>query len=157
MGMRPGKAKGPYVGPANGGGTPANPTAIPTWFPCFDFAYTDFTGFAALSGDIEIYSLPAYCTIEGAAIRTTTAFVGAGITNLQLSAGIVGDLARYISIYDALAAVSNTNVQTANQLQLPNVGAATSIRLAALAVGANLSALTAGAGCLWLKVAKLTP
>lgn len=154
--LRPGQAKGPYVGPTSGGGTPASPTSVPTWFPCFDFSYTDFNGFAALEGDFEIYSLPAYCVIEGAAIRTTTAFVGAGITSLYIASGIVSDLARYMRIIDALAPVTSSNVQTANQMAIESVSVATSIRLAALATGANLTALTAGAGCLWLKVAKLT-
>lgn len=158
MGFRSGKAKGPWVGPNNGGGgTPTNPTAVPTWFPCFDFTFADFTGFAALVGDIEIYSLPARCTIEGAAIHTSTPFAGPGITAVTLSAGLVGNLAKYLSPYDAFAASSDTRVDAANQLFVENLGAVTSIRLSAASVGANLSVLTAGAGCLWLKVAKLEP
>jgi hypothetical protein len=156
--MRAGKAKGPFVGHISGGvGTPTNPTAVPTWFPCFDFTFADFTGFAALVGDIEIYSLPARCTIEGAAINTTIAFSGPGITGVTLSAGIAGNLAKYLSPYDAFAAASSARIDAANQLFAEDLGAATSIRLSAASVGANLSALTAGAGCLWLKVAKLEP
>jgi len=139
----------------SGGGTPAFPSSIPTWFPCFAFDFSLFTGFAALVGDVAIYSLPAGCTIEGAVIKTSTAFAGAGITSLKLSVGLVGDLARYLSPYDAFAAVSDTNFQDANQLRVENFGAATSIRLAAVSIGANLSLLNAGAGCLWLKGAKL--
>jgi len=158
MGMRPGKAKGPYLGPVSGGGgTPTNPTAVPTWLPCFDFTFADFTGFAALVGDIEIYSLPARCTIEGAAIHTSTPFAGPGITAVTLSVGLVGNLAKYLSPYDAFAASSDTRIGAANLLFPENLGAATSVRLAAESVGANLSVLTAGAGCLWLKVAKLEP
>lgn len=139
-----------------GGGSPASPTTVPTWFPCMEFTFANFTGFAALVGDIQIYSLLARGTIEGAVIKTKTAFVGPGITSLNFSVGIVGDLAKIVSPYNGLAAVSNTNFGTGNILDLENFGAATSIRLAAVAVGANLSALTAGVGCLYLKGARLT-
>lgn len=139
-----------------GGGSPASPTTVPTWFPCMPFDFSMFTGFAALVGDVQIYSLVARGTIEGAVIKTKTAFAGAGITGLTFSVGIVGNLAKIVSPYDGLAAVSDTNFGSGAILDLENFGAATSIRLAAVAVGANLSNLTAGAGCLWLKGARLT-
>lgn len=154
MGTRYGKAKGPWVGP-NISGTPTNPTTVPTWFPCIEFDFTDFTGFAALTGDIEIYSLLARGTIEKAVIKTTTAFAGAGITALTFTVGIVGNLAKIVSPYDGLAAVADTNFGTSNVFDLENFGAATSIRLAAAATGANLSALTQGEGCLWLQGARV--
>jgi len=66
-------------------------------------------------------------------------------------------LAKYLSPYDAFAAVSNTRIGASNVLFPESFGGATSIRLSAQSAGANLSVLTAGAGCLWLKVAKLTP
>ncbi len=158
MGMRPGKAKGPYLGASGpSGGTPTNPTVVPTWFPCINFDYTMFTPFAAPIGDVNIYSLVAMGTIEGMVIKTSTLFTGPGITALDLTVGIVGNLAKYLSAYLASAAVSDTNFGLANVLDMENFGAATSIRLAAVATGANLSALTQGAGCLWIKGAKLTP
>jgi hypothetical protein len=121
-----------------------------------EFTFTDFTGFAALVGDIQIYSLLSRGTIEGAVIKTKTAFAGPGVAALTFSVGLVGDLARILSPYDGLAAVSNTNFGDADELQLINFGAATSIRLAAQATGANLSVLTQGVGCLWLKGARLS-
>lgn len=157
MGMRSGRVKGPYVGPTGaGGGTPTNPTTVPTWFPCMEFDFTDFTGFAALVGDIEIYSLLSRGTIEGAVIKTKTAFLGPGIASLNFSVGLVGNLARIVSPYDGLAAVSDTNFGDSDELQIINFGAATSIRLAAVATGANLSVLTQGVGCLYLKGARLS-
>jgi len=153
--MRPGKAKGPWVGPNTGGGTPVNPTPVPTWFPCFDFTFADFTPFAALIGDIEIYSLLSRGTIEGAVLKTSTAFSGPGITDVKMSVGIAGNLAKILSPFDVDTAVTDTNFASTNILNLENFGAAASIRLAAIAVGANLSALTAGAGCLWLKGARI--
>jgi len=120
-----------------------------------EFDFSQFTGFAALTGDIQIYSLLSRGTIEGAIIKTKTVFAGAGITGLTFSVGIAGNLAKILSPYDALAAVSDTNFGTGDQLQLENFGAAVSIRLAAVAVGANLSNLTQGVGCLWLKGARV--
>jgi hypothetical protein len=140
---------------STGGGTPAAPTPIPTWFPCMAFTFADFTPFAALVGDVEKWSMPAKAMIMGAVIKTSVAFAGPGITGLTLSVGIVGSLAKVLSPFDAFAAVSNTNFGTAQTLDLEDFGAATSIRLAAVAVGANLSNLTAGAGCLYLLGAKI--
>jgi hypothetical protein len=128
---------------------------VPAWSLCIDFFYTDFTGFAALTGNIQIHSLLARGLIQGAVIKTVTAFAGPGITTLNLSLGLAGDLAKYLSPYNGLAAVSDTNFGYADELQLENFGAATSIRLAATAIGANLSALTQGAGCLYLSLAQL--
>lgn len=138
-----------------GGGTPTVPTSVPTWFPCLAFDFTMFTGFAALFGDIQIYSLLAKEVIEDAVIKTSVAFAGPGIASLTLSVGIVGNLAKLISPYDAFAAVSNINGRLSNVVDLENFGGAVSIRLGAVATGANLSVLTQGAGCLWLKAAKL--
>jgi len=128
---------------------------VPAWSLCLHFFYTDFTAFGALVGDVQIYSLLARGLIQGAVIKTTIAFSGPGITGLTLSAGIVGNLAKFLSPYNALAAVSNTNFGLADQLQMENFGAATSVRLAAVAIGANLSVLTQGEGCLYLDVAQL--
>lgn len=158
MGFRSGKAKGPWVGTNNGGGTAANPTNVPTWFMCIPFDYTMFTPFAALAGDVEIWSMPAMGFIEGYRIKTSTAFAGPGITALTLSGGLVGNLAKYCSPFDALSAVSNTNEGSGHGYSyVENYGAVTSIRLAALATGANLSVLTQGEGCIFIKGGKLLP
>lgn len=128
---------------------------IPTWSLCLDFDFTMFTGFGALTGDIQIHSLLARGLIQGAVIKTTTAFSGPGITGLNFSLGLAGDLAKFLSPFNGLAAVSNTNFGIAGEMRMENFGAATSIRLAAVAVGANLSALTAGVGCIYLNLAQL--
>lgn len=138
-----------------GAGTPAAPSPVPTWFPCMAFTFATFTPFAALTGDVEIWSMPAKAMILGAVIKTSVAFAGPGVTGITLSVGIVGNLAKVLSPFDAFAAVSATNFGTAQTLDLENFGAATSIRLAAIAAGANLSNLTAGAGCLYLLGAKV--
>lgn len=141
-----------------GGGTPGAPSTVPTWFPCFAFTFADFTGFAALTGDVQIWAMPTRSVITGAVIKMKTAFAGAGVTALTFSVGIVGNLAKIISPHDALAAVTTTNFRASNILDLEDFGAAAvSIRLAAIAAGANLSNLTAGAGCVWFLGSQLTP
>lgn len=140
---------------SGGGGTPAAPSSVPTWFPCFAFTFANFTGFAALTGDVQIYSLPDGCEISGAVIKTSQAFAGPGITSVLLSLGLVGDLARYVSPIEGVSAPAGNYFGSGGQLQIENFAAATSIRLAAQSTGANLSVLTAGAGCVYLKVAKV--
>lgn len=158
MGMRPGKAKGPYVGPASGGGgTPTNPTVIPTWMK-FSFTHLDLQA-ASLTNDFEIYSAPARVIILGAVLKHTVQFVGTGITDYKVSVGLTGDLARYLSLFDVDTVPSDTKpagyAEAGFEDQL-GFGAATSIRVAAVATGANLDQSTAGEGRLWLLIARLT-
>jgi len=155
-GMRPDQAKGPYVGPSGaGGGTILVPTVVPTWVPCIEFDYTQFNGTAALIKSNTLFTLLLRQTIEGIVIKTKTAFVGAGITSLDFSLGISGNLAKYLSPYNGLAAVSATNFGTSDTLQLENFTASTAILISVISVGANLTALTAGVGCVYIKTAQL--
>jgi hypothetical protein len=158
MSMRPGKAKGPYVGADPiGGGTITVPTTVPTWQPCIPFTFANFTGFAALVGDIQAFSLLAGMTLEGVILKTSTLFTGPGITGVTLSLGLVGDLAKYLSPHDVQAAVAGNNFGTGDRFSIESFTGATSVRLAAISTGANLSALTQGAGCLYVKVATVLP
>ena len=134
-----------------GGGTITNPTSIPTWFPCLNFDYTDFNGTAALVKSNNLFSLLPSMTIEAIVIKTSIAFVGAGITSLDMSVGIAGDLARYCSRYNVLAAVTGINFGSGDLFFLEDFVGATQVLLSAVAVGANLTALTAGHGCVWVK------
>ncbi len=154
--MRPGMAKGPSLYPViKGGGTITVPTTVPTWVPCIEFDYTQFNGTAALTKSNTLFTLLARQTIEGIVIKTKTAWVGTAITSLDFSIGIAGNLAKYLSPYDGLAAVSATNFGTADTFQLENFTASTSILISVIAVGANLTALTAGVGCVYIKTAQL--
>lgn len=154
--IRPGMAKGPSVAPGTmGGGTILVPTTVPTWFAPIEFDFTQFNGTAALTKSNTLASLLARGTIEAMVIKTKTAWVGAGITSLLFSIGITGDLARYMSPYQGLTAVSATNFGTADQFQLENFTAATPILVSVVAVGANLTALTAGVCSLYIKGAIL--
>lgn len=156
-GMRGGKVKGPYVGPSGtGGGTPTNPTNVPTWMR-FTFTHLQLQA-AALTNSFEIYSAPTRVNISGAILKHTIQFAGTGITDYKVSVGLVGDLARYLSLFDVDTAPSNTKPAgyaegyVDDQLQF---GAVTSIRVAGVSVGANLNQSTAGAGTLWLRIARI--
>jgi hypothetical protein len=157
MGMRPGKARGPWVGPSGtGGGTPTNPTVVPTWMR-FTFTHLDLQA-AALTNDFEIYSAPARVQISGCILKHTIQFAGVGITDYKVSVGLTGDLARYLSLFDVDTAVANTKPTGyaegyfGDQLEF---GAVTSIRVAGVSVGANLDQSTAGAGTLWLLISRI--
>jgi hypothetical protein len=106
---------------------------------------------AALTNDIELFSLPASTLIHKVIIKQTTAF--AGTTTYTLSVGIVGTLVKYIAAYDVMAAVSDTTFGVAAvtvNATLENFGAATSIRLAAVSTVENLDQSSAGAADIYV-------
>lgn len=155
--MRPGMAKGPYVGTIGiAGGTPTNPTAVPTWMR-FTFTHLDLQA-AALTNDFEIYSAPVRVNILGCIVKHTTQFVGTGITDYKVTVGLSGDLARYLSAFDVDTAPSNTKpagyaeAYFGDQLQF---GGVTSVRVGGTSAGANLNQSTAGAATLWMLIAKI--
>jgi hypothetical protein len=156
-GMRPGQGKGPYVGPSGiGGGTPAFPTAVPTWMR-FTFTHLDLQA-AALTNDFEIYSAPIRVNILGCILKHTIAFAGTAITQYHVTVGLAANLSRYLSSFDVTTAPSNTKPAGyaegyfGDQLQF---GAVTSIRVGGTSVGANLNQSTAGAGTLWLLISRI--
>lgn len=155
--IRPGQAKGPSVAPGTmGGGTILVPTTVPTWFAPIEFDFTQFNGTAALIKSNTLATLLARGTIEGMVVKTKTAWVGAGITSLLFSIGINANLAKYLSSYSGLAAVSSTNFATADQFRLEDFTATTPILVSVVAQGANLTALTAGVCSVYIKGALLT-
>ena len=99
---------------------------------------------AALTNNIELFSLPAYGVIQGVIISHSTAFVGTGITAYTISIGIASILAKYASAFDVFQATGNSVKQASDALDLENKAMATSIRIAATSVGANLDQSTAG-------------
>lgn len=155
--MRPGMAKGPYVGTIGiAGGTPTNPTAVPTWMK-FTFTHVDLQT-AALSNSFEIYSAPIRVNILGCVLKHTTQFAGTGITDYKVSVGLAGDLARYLPLFDVDTAPSNTKPAGyaeryfGDQLEF---GAVTSVKVQGIATGANLSQSTAGAATLWMLIGRI--
>lgn len=156
MVMRATQAKGPSTSLGGGGGTypPTAPAITPAWF-AFTFDHEDFQD-ASLARNIEAYSLGIAAVLHGLILRPTIAFAGTGITAYTLSVGLAGDLERYTSQFDMMAAVSNTNfLNSGPVMEARNMGAVTSIRLSAVSEGANLDQSTAGALTLYLLLSAL--
>jgi hypothetical protein len=143
-----------FCGGGSGGGTITAPTAVPTWFPCLNFDFSEFLVAATTKSNL-LFSLLPRMTIEDLVIKTSIVFAGAGITTLNFNVGIAGDLARYCSRYDALIAPSDVNFGSSDLFFPEDFSASASILLSVVSVGANLSALTQGHGCVWVKGALL--
>lgn len=107
---------------------------------------------AALTNDIEVYSLAAAEVIHGVKIKHSTAFSGGAIASYTTSVGISGNLTKYASAFDVFQATGNTTFQLSNSFGSENHGAATSIRIAAVATGANLDQATQGSVDVWILV-----
>lgn len=107
--------------------------------------YTSFTA-AALTQTIEFFILPAKGVIEAVMLKSTTAFSGPSLTAYAALIGIAGDTGKYSNSYDVFAAVNAANYQsfTASH-SVEDFVAATSIKITATSVGANLNTVTAGA------------
>lgn len=124
----------------------------------FTKTHTDMQA-AALTNDIEIYSLSANEIFLGSLIKPTTAFAGSGITGYTLSLGIAGNLTKYTSTFDATAAVADSNHLFTWNPKIESFASdgnsATSIRLSAVATGANLDQSSAGAVEIYLLTAGL--
>lgn len=117
----------------------------------FALPHTLFTGFGALNGDVEIIEIPIIGVLEHVIIKHTTVFVGAGITTLKASVGVVGDLTRYLSQFDLLAAVADTTFDQEIMQELFDFGAVKSVRLQLTATGANLDQLSGGSLDIYVK------
>jgi len=121
---------------------------VPVWTK-YSKAHADLQA-AALTNDIELLSLPAKSVIHAVYLKHSTAFAGAGITAYTLSVGVAADLIRYSLPQDVLQAIGNTVFLVTSAVGAENHGAAVSIRLAAVSVGANLDQSSAGAVDVWV-------
>lgn len=116
----------------------------------FTIDYEDLqTG--ALTKQLTIFELAIKGLIEGVIIKTKTAFVGTSISSLVLDVGVGGETDKWMADYDLLAAVSASNYQWISVQDILSWSVATNILANATAVGANLSALTAGEVEIWFK------
>lgn len=116
---------------------------FPSWRR-FDVSFGDVS-VGATSSSVEILSLPAGGIIHAVRLRHTTAFAGAGITGVTASVGISGDAAKYASAFDVAQVVAGDTFQLSVGPFTEHATAATSVLLTAVATGATLAALTAGA------------
>ena len=106
---------------------------------------------AALTTNVEAFSLPANELILGTWVKHTVAFAGTGITDYQVTLGIGADLDKYLGPFDVFQAVGDTVADVQFGGVIPeSFSVATSIKIAATAVGANLDQSTAGSVDLWV-------
>ena len=122
-------------------------------------SYTDFAT-AALTNNVEIYSLPAKGVIHQVVMHHTAAFTGGLIATYTLSVGIAGTLTKYVAASNVFQAAGNTIIfPAASVMPLSatpeNMGSATSIRAAAISTVGNLNAATAGSVDIYLLVSLL--
>lgn len=115
----------------------------------YTVSYSDLSA-AATTNDIELYSLAAMEIPIFHEIKHSTAFSGGSVSALTLSVGISGDLAKYLAAFDVFQAIGDTvNAGQFTLLPAPNHGSATSIRVAATAIGDDLDQLTQGSVDIW--------
>lgn len=111
---------------------------------------------AALTNSTTVLTLPIKGIIEGIVVKTATAFAGTSITSYKIDVGIVGELDRYLSQYNAMTAVAESNYSIQDVKDIPSFSGTTAIKIQATAIGANLINSTAGSIDIWIKTATLT-
>lgn len=127
--------------------------AVPYWFK-FSITHTQLQA-AALLNNIELYSMPAGGLIHGAKLKQSIAFAGAGITSYDISLGFAGELEALLPLYPVDVAPANDVFAIAQTFDSRNHGAAVSVKVSAVSVGANLDQSTAGAADIWLLVSEV--
>lgn len=117
--------------------------------------WTKYTvGFAALSAaavtnDIELFSLAAKTMIHSVVIKQSTAFSGGLIATYTISVGISGNLVKYGVAFNTFQAAGATVFGMNNLPGIESFTGATSIRIAAVSTIGNLSAATSGSVDVW--------
>jgi len=115
------------------------------------FDETDFAA-AALTNDIEIFSLPAKASLVDIYAEVTQRFLGGSISSYTISVGISGSLTKYMLANDCYTATTmhedstkkGTALTTTGNSNVESSSAATSIRAQATSVGDNLDQATGG-------------
>lgn len=123
---------------------------LPTSWTKYTVTNTDLSA-ASLTNDIELFSLPAKSVISGVVISQSASFTGTGITAYTVSVGVSGNLAKYASAFDVFQAPGDQVEQTSMVMDMENKNAASSIRIAATSVGANLDQASTGSVDIWVK------
>ncbi len=120
----------------------------------FTIGYTDLNATAALTLALSLQAQPPNATpvfqipqggvMLGAMVHHTVAFAGTAITAVSVSLGVLGGSATFFTpAFDILQAVANNTLQQTSMFKSGTVAAAT-VQANFTAVGANLTALTAG-------------
>lgn len=153
-----GSSKTPcWTAPPDGVGIPVPAPddlgAVPYWFK-FPITHTDLQA-AALVNNIELYSMPAGGLIHGAKLKQSVTFAGVGITSYDISIGFAGELEALLPLYPVDVAPANDVFAIAHNFDSRNHGAAVSVRVNAISVGADLDQSTAGTADIWLCVSEV--
>lgn len=106
------------------------------------FTYDQFS-IAGLTNDLELISLAAKGVIHGVVIKQITQFSGTLVTSLTASIGPSTNFVKYAAAQDLSTATPV--LFPSSTMGIENYSAATSIRIKLISIGANLSALAAGA------------
>ncbi len=126
---------------ATGTSTETAQTMIP-----ITLSYSNFQT-ASLTNTITARTLPQNRSLFSLLVKHSVAFAGGAISSVKLDIGISGDDDKFISQFSVTQAVSDSAQDSTLCLYAPF--AATGITVKATAVGANLSALTAGSVTLY--------
>ena len=113
--------------------------------------YSDFSA-AALTNDIEIYSLAAGERIMAVTIEPTIAFTGGTIVAYTISVGIANNLTKFATAFSVFGAGT---ISDNNNFSIESSSASTSIRAAAVSVGANLDAATQGSVNIYIETVQI--
>ncbi len=146
-------------------------TSVGTEYPKWVKITKTYTDLAAANTDnnIELYALPAKGSIERLVLKHSAAFAGGGLMTYSLYVGYTSaGYDDYGSLLDVFAAPGNNFYYVRpmgtgftgsgmggppiGQVSTPSMTGATSIRLRAVCMGANLDAATAGSVDVWLLV-----
>jgi hypothetical protein len=127
---------------------PTISTAAPTWQKV-TVTHTQLQA-AALVSTIELFTLPAAGVIHAVKIKHSVAFAGTDITAYTVKVGITGALQKYADDFNVLQAVAATTFAINSTFGSEDHGTATSIKVTATSVGANLSASSAGSVDIWV-------
>ena len=99
---------------------------------------------AGLVATVDLNILPARGAIERIVVKHSEAFAGGAISALVVDVGVTGALDKYLSGFDVFQTVSDDAFESQVASDVPSFAAPTTLKLTATAVGANLSALSAG-------------
>jgi len=126
-------------------------TNTPTWIKITK-DYTDFA-VAALTNDIEIYTLPAQGVIHAVQVYAPTKFAGGLIATYTISVGIVGNLVKYQAAANVFTAAGVPAITTTTGVE--SMTSPTSIRASSISTVGNLNAATDGEVEIYLLVSQL--
>lgn len=105
---------------------------------------------SALTNDIELIPLKAAAIVHAIKIKHSISFKGGLIASYQLSVGVAGALESYSMPFDVFQDPGDTVFALRSLLKSEDHANTTSLRLAAVSVGANLDQATQGAVDVWL-------